>query len=117
MEAACREAVDASSDDGLLRTDAAGLLGLWAWVLGHPESARSRDAQRAVQLGQLAVSWEPDQPAHFLHLARAWMTLAQYDLARLALEKASLMDPDDPWLLAVQRQLAELSPPVEDPRD
>ena len=100
-----------------MSAEAASLVGLWAWVLGHPESTGSADPERAVALGQLAVGWEPDQPAHFLHLARAWLTLGDYDLARLALDKASLLDPDDPWLVAVDRKLSELAPPPEDPRN
>ncbi|HCP47407.1 MAG TPA: hypothetical protein DIU15_15300 [Deltaproteobacteria bacterium] len=114
LELACRQVIESAPDDPLLRSDAAALLSLWTWVLGHPETSGTPDPARAVELGQLAVSWEPDQPAHFLHLARAWTTLGEYDLARLAIEKASLMDPDDPWLVAVRRKLEQLASAPEE---
>ncbi|MCP4873823.1 MAG: hypothetical protein GY898_34475 [Proteobacteria bacterium] len=101
----CRVAVE--SDLGTLRRPCATLVGLHAWVLGHPESHVHHDPQRAVELGNLAIVWAPDQPDHFVNLARAWLALEQPELAVRALDKAELLDPDDPGLLALRRVVGE----------
>ncbi len=103
--AECTAAVE-SGVETLLRP-CATLVGLHAWVLGHPESHARHDPQRAVELGNLAVVWAPDQPDHFVNLGRAWLALDQPDLAERALAKAEVLDPDDPSLLALQRRLED----------
>ena len=99
----CTAATESGVDT--LRQPCATLIGLHAWVLGHPESHVHHDPQRAVDLGNLAIAWAPDQPDHFVNLARAWLALGQPDLATRALDKAELLDPDDPELLALRREV------------
>ena len=88
-----------------LRPPCAQLLGFWAWSLGHPESRSRRDLPLAVQLGQLAISLAPSEAEHFINLARAFHGQGEVDLARRALEKAEILDPDAYPLKALQRQL------------
>jgi len=101
----CRGAVESGVEE--LRRPCATLVGLHAWVLGHPESHALHDPERAVELGNLAIAWAPDQTDHFVNLARAWLALGQPDLATRSLDKAELLDPDDPGLLSLRRAVAE----------
>ncbi len=103
----CKAAVKALPDAWGIRERAAELVGLWAWVLGHPESNVNADPATAAQLAQLAVSWDPRVPQYFIHLARALHRGGQTDLARRALEKAARVDPDHPELLALQRLVGD----------
>jgi hypothetical protein len=105
VAADCRVAVASGVEE--LRQPCATLVGLHAWVLGHPESHAHHDPERAVELGTLAVAWAPDQPDHFVNLARAWFALDEVELATRALDKAELLDPDDPALLSLRRTVGD----------
>lgn len=109
LVATCTEAIDQELD--AVSEPCGQLVGLWAWVLGHPESAERHDPARAVELGQLAVQWTPNQAEHFVNLARAFHAEGNTELALSALEKATLLDPDDPALLVLQRVLDDAAGP------
>ena len=49
----------------------------------------------------------PDQPDHFVHLARALVGVGEPELALRTLEKAALLDPDDPDLMALRRSIED----------
>ena len=103
---ACSEAL--SLPEGrAVRRPCATLVGLWAWLLGHPESHVNHDPARAVELGQLAVQWAPDHAEHFVHLARAFWLTGQPDLAQRSLAKAEVLDPDGEELIKLRREMEE----------
>ena len=104
--AACSEAL-ALPEGRVVRRPCATLVGLWVWLLGHPESHVHHDPARAVELGQLAVQWAPDQPEYFVHLARAFWLTGQRDLAERSLAKAEVLDPDGEELVKLRRELEE----------
>ena len=110
LVAACEEAV-ALPEGRAVQRPCATLVGLWAWVLSHPESHAFHDPERAVELGQLAVRWAPDQSEHFVHLARAFWLTGQRELAERALEKAVVLDPDGEELVKLKRRMEEEQPP------
>lgn len=106
MVAACQQAL-ALPEGRSVRRPCATLAGLWTWVLAHPESHVHQDPARAVELGQLAVQWAPDQSEHFVHLARAFWRTGEQELAARALDKAVVLDPDGEELVKLQREMEE----------
>jgi hypothetical protein len=102
-----RAAVAALPQDEAVRARAAAILGGLARWLGHPESHRHFDPKRAVELAQLAATWEPDRPQRFVDLARALHGIGEDGLARSALQKALLVDPDFGAAQALEREMQE----------
>jgi len=108
--AACTWAIE-QPRGSTVRQPCAAVVGMLGWVLGHPESHVHYDPQLALELGQLAIRWAPDQPDHFIHLARALLGVGEPDLAMRTLDKAALLDPDDPDLLALKRRIEDEQAP------
>ncbi|MEE2828133.1 MAG: hypothetical protein VX498_03010, partial [Myxococcota bacterium] len=105
----CQAALDSGQE--ALQEPCGQLVGFWAWVLSQPEAGNRHDPQRAVDLGQVAVTWLPGQAEHFINLARAFVALDETDLAIRSLDKASVLDPDAPGLIGLRRELGDESSP------
>jgi hypothetical protein len=107
MATLCGEARDLLPGDAWVDSRASALVGRWAWVLGHPESHGHRDARLAVELASLWVGWQPDLAQPFITLAQAWFSLGEFDLARKALDKSEILDPDNIRMLSLRRAMED----------
>jgi len=119
LSALCDQAADAAAGNRILLDRLGALTGTWASVLAHPESHRTHDAATAVQLARQAVRWSPDAGARdWVTLTSALLELGEIDLARRAVEKATLADPDGRRVNALRRAmgLEPDTPPTLPPR-
>ncbi len=101
----CRAALELLPHEGPPRRFCGGLLNGWAAAMATPESGTAFDPDRAIVLAQQAAVWAPDRKEAFLTLARAFLERGDAALAESALDKAEILDSDDPVLLALRRRL------------
>ncbi len=101
----CGVALSQLPHEGPPRRLCGGLANQWAAAMTDPESGPAFDPPRAVHLAQQAVVWAPDRKEGFLTLGRAFLEQRQWALAESALDKAELLDSDDPLLIALRRRL------------
>ena len=106
LAALCDQAADRAGANRILLDRLGALTGNWARVLVHPESHRSHDPAMALELARRAVRWSPDAGARdWVTLTSALLQLGEIDLARRAVEKATLADPDGLLVNALRQQM------------
>jgi hypothetical protein len=102
----CDQAADSAAGNRILLDRLGALTGAWARVLVTPESHRSHNPPLAAELARRAVRWSPDAGARdWVTLTSALLQLSEIDLARRAIEKATLADPDGLRVNALRHQM------------
>jgi len=101
----CDTALAAMPGEVAPRARCAAMAGLLAWSWGHPDAAQ-RDAAQAQSAARYALGLQPDEPRHFVAMAHAQAALGDLDGARNSVDKAFLLDPDLPAVVALRRRLA-----------
>lgn len=82
-----------------------GLASQWALALAHPESGGARDPDRALTLAREATRWVPERAEPFISLAYAFAAAGDEALARKALDRAEVFDPDHRRAAALRRRI------------
>ncbi len=106
LAALADQAADRAGNSRILLDRLGALTGTWASILVDPESHRTHDPVTAGNLAQRAVRWSPDAGAtNWVTLTSALLQTGEVDLARRAIEKATLADPDGRSVNALRLQM------------
>ncbi len=102
----CDQAADSAAGNRILLDRLGALTGAGARVLANPESHRAHDPAMAAELARRAVRWSPDAGARdWVTLTSALLQLGEIDLARRAIEKGTLADPDGLHVNALRHKM------------